>query len=1290
LARVNEARARAVANRAKLRANSARLINQARSSTSVRSKRQYPPAPPEQPHFNDYDENGEPLFVHICPIDDDDGYVRSAESQQQHPEEDFRVFGPQNGNQHVPAGEDEQSFVERPRLSPDSSAREAGNQNVAINPRRKIFVKSMALRGLPVQNPEAEESLDQAIEELKEVRELVDRFEERNLRRSEIRDGHRPNSRFPSSSFLLRKDPVFDPNSHSNQEEEDEETSTNVGGLQEVKEAEAHLFPPRLHSHQLSVTHGVSTFPQTHGLSTFPQTQGLVPGLHVPQTHLVSPGLNLNINQNQALNPGISHLPVVNQGVVPSIHTTPIHGGLVVPQSQSIIHQKNAEAGTQLHSHNSFPNHLEAQFDVNRGQRPPGLFQLTASDGSKLGQGSQHFPQTRPISPFAQTSRIIVPSSGQNFQTINHNRGGVGRIVPPQRLGGGFGRVKEAQGEENFSVDQGEEDSTSDVFNQQEQMDFLSRHKFREILPLHNTEYIKQFREASPTHKLKKKLKQQYYQSYPSYGKTPHQYSPNTGHYREAEEVDAEDPMLLLDSREASPTHKLKKKLQQQHYQSYPSSGNHYSQSSQNAGHYREAEEVGSVANGLEEVDAVASSFEEVGAEDPMSLFDSREASPTHKLKKKLKQQHYQSYPSYGQNPHQYGQNTGHYREAEERDSEDNLEDPMSSFDSREASPTHKLKKKLKQQNYQSYPSYSPNPSHYSGSYTGRYREAEGVVPEDNVERHGDDSFVENRLTAPYLLNFPINRYPNQYKRSIDKLDTILGMERQIVDSLKDKSKNDEDLKLVADISNRTLIDLEDQRKKITKRSIPLTRLISDPTVKLDVPKTIENFGTATKHAFEDERAPLYHLKHLMGSSRNALLSAMKIPPQNMIIPTDYEIVKSSDRVGAANPSLRTRSGQDEDDARFSRTFKRVGEMVRESIKSGQETASHIGEIAHDARNILNSARHSAPRLIIPYSQIPAVQRRPPSKAILITPRIVDLVNERTAKKPADTGSNFVRMGHIMDAIGFSKPNSKSLDLQKIIFEPRRVSQARVDERLAELYSRFRDTDNDDVDTVGEALSTLEDAKISVGAKNLRDFLVKMKNELTSMVRSSPDEHKRKKAKSKKKKKKQETKEMGRFIETLFDGSTNETVGSGLFLSPELLHPFMGRASENELRDFLRDNGDDVKDLQKQNQAPKDHYGGANHGDHDNPDLGYVLGAINPLMLERMYNQTVKVKGDATDPDVIFQKPSEVEGNGTVGTSMAVSGAMLKPFMGMQPQAVEKFLDTYNREPNEDYVETED
>ncbi|RZC34694.1 hypothetical protein BDFB_008247 [Asbolus verrucosus] len=588
---------------------------------------------------------------------------------------------------------------------------------------------------------------------------------------------------------------------------------------------------------------------------------------------------------------------------------------------------------------------------------------------------------------------------------------------------------------------------------------------------------------------------------------------------------------------------------------------------------------------------------------------------------------------------------------------------------SREASPTlHKKKKKFKFQP-QYYPSYQTaymRPNFYHNF--NYYREAE-----------------DSPLAAPNLFNFPARRDTDffQKKRSVDdQLDAILGKQRQIVDSLQKQSKNDEDLKLVADIGNRTVTELEQQRKRVSKRSIPLTRLISDPNIRLDVPQTIENFGTATRNAFEDERAPMYHLKHMVGSSKNALLSAMRIPPQNMIIPTDYEIVKSTDRVGAINPNLRSRSRQDPDDPLgFSHTFKRVGEMVRESIKSGQDTAAHISDIAHDAKNILHSARHSAPRLIIPYSQIPAIQdsrKRPPSKAILITPRILDLAQERSGKK-SDSRPNFVRLGHLMDAVGISNPNAKNLDLQKIIFEPRRVSQAKVDERLAQLYSRFRDNfEDDDADTVGEALSTLEDAKISVGAKNLGDLLLRMKNEL---LRSNPEEPKKKKYKSKKKKK-QETREMGTFIENLFDGSEevkNETVGDSLYLSPELLHPFMGRASETQLHDFLRDNGNE-------NKTPSDHYRMDHGGHHNDSNLGYVLGAINPLMFERMYNQTVQIKNDKNEnqENLFGGRLQETNPEPTVGTIMALNGPMLKPFMGeVQPEAIEKFLDTYNGNENE-------
>ncbi|KAJ3645343.1 hypothetical protein Zmor_023009 [Zophobas morio] len=702
-------------------------------------------------------------------------------------------------------------------------------------------------------------------------------------------------------------------------------------------------------------------------------------------------------------------------------------------------------------------------------------------------------------------------------------------------------------------------------------------------------------------------------------------------------------------SRHASPTHKKKKKMKHQPYQSYPSYSSYYPRPTY--GRYREAEQEGDF------------------------LAEDREASPTHH-KKKHQKSHYSP-----------------YREADENDQLASAEDLLSSlFMSREASPTHSKKPKF---TTVYYPTYNKQPHYYGQS--GHYREAEDI--EDQRRQRDENDDLEDLISSNFLFDFPARRSISGYKRSTEQqLDQILGQQRQIVESLQHQSKNDEDLKLVADISNRTLTDLEEKSRKISKRSIPITRLISDPKVKLDVPQTVENFGTATKHSFEDERAPMYHLKHMIGSSKNALLSAMRIPPQNMIIPSDYEIVRSSESGVYDN---------EPDDDPSSHTFTRVGQMVRNSIKSGQETAAHLSDVAHSAKNMFSTARHSAPRLIIPYSQIPALQdtRRPrPNKALLLTPRILDLAEE--TRKSSDSRPNFVRLGHLMDAVGISKPNPKSLELQKIVFGPRGISEGRADEKLAELYSKFRHKYDDDVETVGEAISTLEDAKISVGAKDLRDFLVKMRGELTSMVQGTPVEYKKKP--TLKKKKKEETKEMGRFIETLFDGSKpqpkndertedgktgeNEVVGDRMFLSPELLHPFMGRASEADVKSFLRDNGDN---LDKKDDASKNHYEELTGSTHDdglnNSDLGYVLGAINPLMFERMYNQTVKInKEGVTDPQEMFQHQRKKDDDGTVGTSFTLSGPMLKPFMGgVQPQEIENFLDTYNRGESSEFEENE-
>lgn len=85
----------------------------------------------------------------------------------------------------------------------------------------------------------------------------------------------------------------------------------------------------------------------------------------------------------------------------------------------------------------------------------------------------------------------------------------------------------------------------------------------------------------------------------------------------------------------------------------------------------------------------------------------------------------------------------------------------------------------------------------------------------------------------------------------------MLQFQRQIIHIL-NKSEN-EGTNLIKDIGNRTLTIVQERHKKIVKRSTSLTRLISDPNVELNVPKTIENFGTAIKSGFEDERAPMYH-----------------------------------------------------------------------------------------------------------------------------------------------------------------------------------------------------------------------------------------------------------------------------------------------------------------------------------------------------------------------------------------------------------------------------------------------
>lgn len=52
--------------------------------------------------------------------------------------------------------------------------------------------------------------------------------------------------------------------------------------------------------------------------------------------------------------------------------------------------------------------------------------------------------------------------------------------------------------------------------------------------------------------------------------------------------------------------------------------------------------------------------------------------------------------------------------------------------------------------------------------------------------------------------------------------------------------------------------------------------------------------GAVAKKSLEDKRAPMYHVRNMIGSAKNAMYSAMKIAPQDILIPSQYKVVDTT------------------------------------------------------------------------------------------------------------------------------------------------------------------------------------------------------------------------------------------------------------------------------------------------------------------------------------------------------------------------------------------------------------
>lgn len=112
----------------------------------------------------------------------------------------------------------------------------------------------------------------------------------------------------------------------------------------------------------------------------------------------------------------------------------------------------------------------------------------------------------------------------------------------------------------------------------------------------------------------------------------------------------------------------------------------------------------------------------------------------------------------------------------------------------------------------------------------------------------------------------------------------------------------------------------------------------------------------------------MYHVRNMLGNTKNTIMSAAKIPPNNIIVPSQYQVSKigsQNEQVGAINQKmLISRSGgetvaptlsdtTDGDSLGIMDTFHKIGGMVKESMDSGKNVVYHANDAASDARYVI-------------------------------------------------------------------------------------------------------------------------------------------------------------------------------------------------------------------------------------------------------------------------------------------------------------------------------------------------
>ncbi|KAB0793835.1 hypothetical protein PPYR_13455 [Photinus pyralis] len=253
-----------------------------------------------------------------------------------------------------------------------------------------------------------------------------------------------------------------------------------------------------------------------------------------------------------------------------------------------------------------------------------------------------------------------------------------------------------------------------------------------------------------------------------------------------------------------------------------------------------------------------------------------------------------------------------------------------------------------------------------------------------------------------------------------------------------------------ADIS----VVIKRSANKRKKRSLPFLRLLLDPNAQIDVPKTFARMGAIARHSVESKHQPVYHVTNAIGSVRDMFMSTLRVPPQDLFVPSQYSIVEKKHDSRRAVPNE-------------SDVYNKLGGMLRDSIRSAEDVAVHAGDFLHSARKVVSTSKHVVPRLVVSSLRVPAFQHKL-HLPIVLTSRSHH--ENAEARHHSETDPNFVGVNHVMETLGIGRKDSRHAE------------------------------------DISETLEALDGAQRAVGARSLKEFLTHLKNTKPHGLKRSVDE----------------------------------------------------------------------------------------------------------------------------------------------------------------------------------------